>query len=569
MVSQDNAGDRKQAPGAMVSALLDFEAMPGRYPVALREPRVLFDHSYSVLQLATGRQVESLSLDSDMLSRARRAARYFVRIAMLRQGADYYTLMGVRPGFDDHALRDNYRLLIRLSHPDFATPGQAWPANAATRINMANDVLSSSVKRHEYDLTLKNARSQVAAAFSPPRHRNPPATAHRVIPPHRASGQRLNKKIKTVLATIGTITVLLSRGASAAVTTLEQLVTRAARALLAPRTPAHENRAMRIVVISSVIAAVGASALTAWFMMSNGNPETGISEFLAQGESAVGHASSGAGTVTLQTARENETTSESINSIQAYERADARVRNLRPNIATELGSTLALPSKPATNRQSVGSGPPNVESIPSAAKTARSNARDMLQRAMGTPSEPSAQASISSLQTGNAALAPVTSPGIASFTTITEPAPNTVAIAAPQMLATSTSVANAGAMQAAARVKLVDVQPTLSSVLSAMESGRGENIAFLLDQSSRKLDSTSNFVHAYNRIVTGARRVQLGQVKFSSTPVDDQLVLDGVIQLFVQDQSAITTPRDFPVRAYFVLRGGNTVLTRLSTTERP
>jgi len=136
----------------LIDALFDFEALPGRYPLTLREPRELFDCSRNVLRLAAGHSVPGLVLDSLEVPRVQKAACFFVRRALLRPGADHYTLLGLEPRFHKDALREHYRMLIRLTHPDFSVSTGSWPTDAATRINQANDVLASVVSRADYDL---------------------------------------------------------------------------------------------------------------------------------------------------------------------------------------------------------------------------------------------------------------------------------------------------------------------------------------------------------------------------------------------------------------------------------
>lgn len=126
--------------------LLDFERSPGRYPVALREPRPLFDHIDSVMLIAAGRPVEGLRVAPANEHELHRAARFFVRTVMLRPGADPLTLLGLSPGFEPAQLREHYRLMIRLTHPDFVAQGERWPSDAATRINLAKDLLSAPQK---------------------------------------------------------------------------------------------------------------------------------------------------------------------------------------------------------------------------------------------------------------------------------------------------------------------------------------------------------------------------------------------------------------------------------------
>lgn len=135
---------------SLLPTLLDFERSPGRYRVVLREPRPLFEHIGSVMLLATGRPVEGLPVAPTNGLELRRAARFFVRTVMLRPGADPFTLLGLNPDFEPARLREHYRLMIRLTHPDFEVAGECWPADAATRVNLAHDLLSSPEKRADH-----------------------------------------------------------------------------------------------------------------------------------------------------------------------------------------------------------------------------------------------------------------------------------------------------------------------------------------------------------------------------------------------------------------------------------
>ena len=172
--SSGNAGQHR-----LLEALFDFEALPGRYPLTLREPRALFDDSHQVLMLAAGRPVKELELAAEDAARAQRAACFFVRMAMLRSGADHYTLLGLPRDFQADTLRDHYRLLMRLTHPDFAGDASQWPRDAATRINQANDVLSSRAQRGEYDRQLASVAprpmpvNSLAAVLPTPRKPRP------------------------------------------------------------------------------------------------------------------------------------------------------------------------------------------------------------------------------------------------------------------------------------------------------------------------------------------------------------------------------------------------------------
>ena len=175
---------------------------PGRYPLALRAPRLLFDHGTEVLTLASGRVLEGLPGDAVLQARLRQAARFFVRTAMLRPGVDHYTLMGLTPAFELATLRAHYRMLMRLTHPDFVDDERAWPPDAATRINQANDVLSSTVSRQQYARRHAGGRQWEPSATEP-------SAVRRSTPAPARTGSNLGRR--AVLATVA-VTCLLALG---------------------------------------------------------------------------------------------------------------------------------------------------------------------------------------------------------------------------------------------------------------------------------------------------------------------------------------------------------------------
>ncbi|HAX22541.1 MAG TPA: hypothetical protein DCY64_19940 [Hydrogenophaga sp.] len=218
---------------SLLPALLDFERSPGRYRVVLREPRPLFEHTLAVLQLAVGRSVDGLAdlaHEPAQTDELKRAARFFVRTVLLRPGVDHYTLLGLAPGCEADELREHYRLMIRLTHPDFAAgSGEAWPADAATRINQANDVLSSFERRSDYNAALASAQpvaaaAGAAAAGAKVAQKKPATPRSRVLtlrPKKDAdaaaerTGPRVPRGVKIALASLGALgaaTALLLNG---------------------------------------------------------------------------------------------------------------------------------------------------------------------------------------------------------------------------------------------------------------------------------------------------------------------------------------------------------------------
>ena len=131
------------------AALRDYQRYPGKYAVARKEPAILFDSMRAVLQIAAGKSKGAGEADLQP------AACFFVRTALMHPGADHYTQLGLPRNADAATVKEHYRLLMRLVHPDFsATSRSTWPGDAATRINLAYEVLASREKRIRYDETL-------------------------------------------------------------------------------------------------------------------------------------------------------------------------------------------------------------------------------------------------------------------------------------------------------------------------------------------------------------------------------------------------------------------------------
>jgi hypothetical protein len=133
------------------SALLDYHRAPGKYPLQLRRPEILFASIKEVLLLASGRMPDGAMPPGLAVQRA---AGFFVRTALLYPAADHYALLGLERSADASAIKERYRQMMRLMHPDFASSaggGGNWPADAASRINQAYEVLASDAQRRSYD----------------------------------------------------------------------------------------------------------------------------------------------------------------------------------------------------------------------------------------------------------------------------------------------------------------------------------------------------------------------------------------------------------------------------------
>ena len=169
------------------AALLAYARHPGKYPAGLRQPAVLFTSVREIIQLAIGRGASAAS-DTDAGAIAvHRAACFFVKTALLYPGADHYALLGLDRKADDAALKDRYRLMMRLIHPDFSGAGSAhWPADAAVRVNQAYEVLSSAVRRRDYDASLARPPAPDRPIAVKPSHQ-------RTSPPQRARAPGISR----------------------------------------------------------------------------------------------------------------------------------------------------------------------------------------------------------------------------------------------------------------------------------------------------------------------------------------------------------------------------------------
>jgi len=135
---------------------------------AAREGRALGSLDV-VLRLALGRPVEF----SDPALRApaltdelERAAAFHIQQSFLRDGATHYEVLGLGPDAPADAVRENFRLLMQLVHPDRHGADSEWPASFAARANLAYTVLKSPTARADYDGQLAATNAQKAAARS-------------------------------------------------------------------------------------------------------------------------------------------------------------------------------------------------------------------------------------------------------------------------------------------------------------------------------------------------------------------------------------------------------------------
>ncbi len=534
---------RKPGPwSALAACLLDFEAYPGRYPLALREPRLLFDHGTEVLTLASGRALEGLPQDAALEAQMRRAARFFVRIALLRPGVDHYTLLGVAPGFDAAVLREHYRMLIRLTHPDFAADGGEWPAGAATRINQANDVLSSPQRRQDYELAQPGGRQWAPSVHAP--------VLPRPVPGPRPRAGR--SRHRAVLAG-GAIASVLALGG-----------------WLWSGTPDGDQ--------GVIVAQEGGAALPA--------PASALAPAPASAPAPVPAPRSApvpapAPAPVAATPVPPPASERAVASVQSRPPARAPDPVLPAPRSVGPAPPRALTPAPAT----VVAGVPSP--LPGPALGLRATAALNLPAAAAaplpasptpTPAAPPAQSPAPAVATALVSpTVPVTAPPVAptppvaAVAPLPAPVPVVPVVPQPAVLAVAAPAARTPAAPEpgpqTARIGMADVQPLLGHVLGVLQSGRGEKVLPWVERPSRQGDGADGFVQTYNRVVANARSVRLGPVRFSGRPQGEQLLVDGVVVLLVQDENQQPATRELALRAQFASRGGQPVMTQLNASE--
>jgi hypothetical protein len=515
---------------SLLPALLDFERSPGRYPVVLREPRPLFDHARAVLQLAGGRSVEGLAdLEQDpaRADALRQAARFFVRTVLLRPGVDHYTLLGLVPGCDAAELREHYRLMIRLTHPDFAAGrDEAWPADAATRINRANDVLSSPGQRADYNATLAPAMPAAPAAASPAPQRpvalRPGVTPRRLKKETRPADarpwhERVPSGLKIALVSLGAL--------GAAVALLLNNTTGDSGSLTVRKIPP-----VRLPVPAPAPALETATAADLAMAQA---PGAEITVAAAGGlDDAAALAPAG---------------------------APVPVSASAPAVATLAAAEPVPAPPPAPPRRSRDRPAPAAAPAPPplAVETVARDSNDFSQ-VVDTQLHARAMNAVAV-----SASAPVAAPASAPVPA-SAPALVTMALAPPPAVAEAPAQAAAAETAPAPQAPtLAQVQPALSGLVTSLPSGRGENLVQWIHSGFRTHPDTGRFVGQFNQLLAGQRVTQLGNVRFRSRAQGAQLVVDGVIELHTLDTNNEAHVRDLHLRAFFQPQDGQPVLTQL------
>ena len=157
---------------ALSKALMEYYAVPGRFSLMLRQPLVAFEQFDKIILWAQGKIQEG---GVDHREQLQKASIFFVQRVCFRGENTHYDVLGLERECSAEALRQRYRALIGLTHPDRNISG--LPLNAAVRINKAYDILSNEQERIEYDALLSRVTTISPRAFPVSDYSNPSKSA--------------------------------------------------------------------------------------------------------------------------------------------------------------------------------------------------------------------------------------------------------------------------------------------------------------------------------------------------------------------------------------------------------
>ena len=109
----------------------------------------------SIIMLALGRVPSTyigLAAEDKVSDLRQQTARQLIARWFLAREASLYASLGVAPDCSHEILRENYRRLMGLVHPDTRPVG--FPEDSASRVNMAYSVLADAERRASYDASI-------------------------------------------------------------------------------------------------------------------------------------------------------------------------------------------------------------------------------------------------------------------------------------------------------------------------------------------------------------------------------------------------------------------------------
>jgi hypothetical protein len=610
--------DRAAQRSAVEHALLEFHHTPGKYALIRRQPSVLFASVKDVLQIASGRAPDAED-GAAPAADVRKAACFFIRSALLYPDADHYALLGLDIDADAAVVKDRYRQMMRLMHPDFADAlsDANWPADAATRVNQAYDVLSSPVRRRAYD----EARDPPAPPIAPQPHAETRAAFRTAAarPPVTDPRYRL-KQLAVVFGVTGsmalaaTLYIGSNNEKESLVQRSREIDAMVAAALpvdeAAPQppvpdvprndipVPAAPEEAAKVVLAEAaavpppaapptqapapvVAAPVSAPVITA--TVPAPAPAPAPVPVIARPQAAAPMVVAAAPAPKLAPAPTPAPAPPAIAkrpelpvaAIPAPARAPAPptvVAAVTPPPAPAPALRVPAPepiARPQPTAAPVAAPAPVpvaviVAAVPPPAPAAiapRAAAPAIIATPAASPVPAPAPAPVALPAPAPPAPAPVFAPIPAPA-----PAPVVVAVAKPAAFSPAPGPAAAPA-RALPGVTLAEVHPLLSKLLQQMESGWGDQVLSVLEREARAAPAAQALARNYNALLEGSHRVRLANVQFKAEPRDGRLLVVGHVSMLVGEPAPGVPAKQLSVLAEFASRDGSVVMTRLAQVD--
>jgi len=160
--------------------LLWFFRQPSRYQAEGRRRDAPMLDCEVILKLALGRRVDFADPGLEGPATAatlKDAAASYVRHMFFRPDATPYQTLGLAPGASQAAIRESFRLLMQLVHPDRQDVQLRWPESFAAQANRAYGILRNRDSREKFD-----REAQVRAAGARAAYRAAAASAASMMP---------------------------------------------------------------------------------------------------------------------------------------------------------------------------------------------------------------------------------------------------------------------------------------------------------------------------------------------------------------------------------------------------
>ncbi len=160
--------------------LLWYFREPMRYRAEARRRDAPLLDSEVVLKLALGRRIDFVAAvpsDAETAATLQKAAASYVRHLFFRPDATPYQTLGLAPGAAPEAIKESFRLLMHLVHPDRQDTRAVWPDAFAAQANRAYGILRNQDARARFD-----HEAQARAAMARAMHRAAAAAAASKMP---------------------------------------------------------------------------------------------------------------------------------------------------------------------------------------------------------------------------------------------------------------------------------------------------------------------------------------------------------------------------------------------------